>query len=530
VLLGAGPDPVADALYARLRADLRVEGAERAVSIASSAEWIEGSVAAGFPAADHDALRRSLGSPDWGEQAAEEMIQTRLEDWLEDLLPALKSVAGRTGEGLEIRVRPLRSGLHAAFTLNLPGGALIVVDDATHDLTYSLIRLMLGTWAEPRGAGDPEGEHRGAVVRMPEAVRVARAELGSARWNGSLWQPVRVELHEGSWRLASLVANLASQFILAHEVGHAILHRDQPSDPAAAPSAHAGDEREHAADVFALRTLLARLAHDGIDADPEARALVAVAARSALEVIGLITETYMVAAAGHPDVERRFEVAIERCGLEQGAPLEAVADHFFGAMRNMATSHQRPLRTVVEQADGLSFALAYEEDQLEELERLDRIEGLLASSLPSLLKALGEAALADRAEPPPPVLAAAARADQLSRAEGNAGVATSDWILFAAGQVWLFDLLESLGPEESQATLSPSPGTRFCDWAHDAEAQAPEPLRAIVLATLLIFVSDGTEAAGPALKRSGLLEATEDANRAHEKERERRDSNPRPPA
>lgn len=170
----------ADRLYAALKLQLAPAGmAGRAASATSSELWVAAALLGG-----HIGPELLDAAP---ETVAEQVVEHRLERlflglWL-SLDDELTATVGT------IHVRPLRSAVHAAFTLPLDNGGLIVMDDAAYDLTHTAATVMMASWGSP-DAAVPGGAP--PPVPFNDAVRVLRAELGSMRWNGALWQPVRV--------------------------------------------------------------------------------------------------------------------------------------------------------------------------------------------------------------------------------------------------------------------------------------------------------------------------------------------------
>ncbi len=177
------------------------------------------------------------------EHGAEALVRYRLEHLAREVLPAARSCG--VDRPVEIHVRPLRSRLHAALTLPAGDGALIVIDDAVHDLTMSFARWLTACWAPPHvtpGVARPP-------VALYDAVRVVRAELGAVRWNGALWQPVVPTLPDESRMFAAMLGELAMKFVLAHEIGHIALgHLDRGEHDDAGNRA-----RELQADAYAAR-------------------------------------------------------------------------------------------------------------------------------------------------------------------------------------------------------------------------------------------------------------------------------------
>jgi hypothetical protein len=159
----------------------------------------------------------------------------------------------------------------------------------------------------------------------------------------------------------------------------------------------------------------------------------------------------------------------------------------------------------------MRFAREYSVGERDELDRIDRIEGLFHTPLPALLDAMADVALpAGELHPPPAVLAAARRADRLNASTRAPSLPLRTWIRCAAGHWWLLErLLAERDPTEVAATLQPPAGARFCDWAGWVERDCPEPLRGVVLAALHVLAAHGRQAAGAALEASGLLAAVE---------------------
>ena len=543
--LVTGAHPSIDQTYQLLRAELEADDPRRAPGLRSALTfaqqlsahplllaWLDDdneqrppadlsvtvAPAAELPADDAEAERVAHG---W--------MRQRLEQHLTALLPALQQVAGAAGNDLRLHVRPLRSRLTSAFTLPTGGDTLILFDDAVHDLIYSLTRLMVATWPSPRVGTADRDPRRPALVPMPDAVRIARAELGSMRWHGALWEPIRVALPPDDARLASLVAQLAVQFVLAHEVGHGVLHHRRATPIAA----HDSPTRERAADRFAVQTLRTMLHSgqpdsrnrstqgrpDAADAreDNEQRALddlLRLAVRSAVEILGLVDHVRLVRpASSHPRPVERLQAALADGQLlpSPRAPhrLERYADHFFGALHEMTTDSRLLLPAVVAHLPALSLARDYSDDDLAELSALDAAETMLHAPLPSLLDVLADLLLPVNGSPPLPVQAACARADiLLGRDPHRRPLGTTAWLRQAAGYLWLVDVLLGDRPEaDVTAALQPTEATRFVDWAPWLEAAVPADYLLPAMAALAVLRDHGLDAPGPELTDSGLLTA-----------------------
>jgi hypothetical protein len=475
-----------DAAFAHLKQALDADDPTRASSLESHDRWVMALSTGPGPEPVDDAVVEDL---------AERYSRHRLEQLLGELL-----VADDTPQQAprRLHVRPLRSRLHAALTVPVTArDALVLVDDAVHDLTHSVTRWMVACWAPPTTRA-PVGE---PAVPLADAVRIVRAELGAIRWNGALWQPFTCVLDDDSRGLAAVIGNFALQFVIAHELGHV-----RRGHLAVART----EEIELEADAFAARTLRTLVrSHGPTDqgAAAEVDALCRLAIRVALGVLHLVDDTYLVAGDEHPPADQRFAAACHTAGLT-GAPqpLERPAELFFEALTNMVLSVERPITEVT--SSSVALARPYPEAELAELAALDRAEALFHIPLPWLLDALGTDTLAGSGPPPAAVTAAAERADRLTANAGLQSVGTDRWIRFAAGRWMLFGrALGELTDNELQATLHPAPATRFCDWASWVERQTCSEWHGVILAALLVYAREGADVEGAAMTGSGLLSA-----------------------
>lgn len=482
-------------LLAGLAEALNADDPRRAPSMESEQRWL----ASALSSALLPTARMEHGPK--AEQAAEGVVRHRLELMVEEVLPAVRRCGG--GSDGSLHIRPLRSRLYAALTLPAGEDAVIVVDDAVHDLTMSVARWITASWASP---SEPPNEAPPAV-ELYDAVRVVRTELGSVRWNGALWQPVVVEFSDESRWFAAMLGELALKFVLAHEIGHIALgHLDRDR--------HDGTDalvREQQADAFATRVLRMHIddtaggqAGAG-EVDGIARAAISVA----LGVLDAVTSTFLVRGDEHPPADERFAAVCEACGLGSEQAVERPGQMFFEHLDGLVIAGIPPLVEIVEQSTAMRFARPYDAAERRELDSIDRIEGLFHTPLPALLDALADLALLDGGlRPPSEVLAAARRAEQFNVGERTGPVPPDTWIRLAAGRWWLLDrLLGDRDPAAIDATLRPAPGTRFCDWARWVERDCPEDHRGVVLAALHVYATAGPQPEGTALHESRLPEA-----------------------
>jgi len=483
-------DPEAEGLYIRMCRALAAEGPGRAASTESAELWRLLADGASPPIAE---------SERGAEDMAAEVVTRRLELLAEPIVTAL-AWSGAPARGV-VYIRPLRSRLHAAITMPAGEGSLIIVDDAVVDLTHSVVRWMFACWA-PLGGSQPD---RGTPIPLNDATRIVRAELGSVRWNGSLWQPVIPALAESSRGFATVVGELAIQFIIAHELGHIVLGH------VSGPPESRGATAELDADRIAVEALRGIVRPDDpydLPSAQECDALVRLVVTVALGVTGLVSATYLVAGDEHPSAEERVMSACRLGGVAGPAqPLERPAEMFFEALDGLVLSSEPSITALVEASPRMSMARAYRESELAELVAIDRIESLFHAPLETLLGALGEMALGEiQSGTPDEVTAAARRADVINMGQGGARpVPTQQWIRCAAGRWWLMEwLLASRASHEAELTLAPAPGTRFCDWGRWVETVCPEDLVALVLAALHVYVRHGPEAEGLAMGLAGL--------------------------
>jgi hypothetical protein len=473
----------ADRLYAALRQHLEPTGiASRAASSTSSELWMAAALSGGQIGPD---LLES--SPD---VVAEQVVSHRLERLITGLILSLDDEF--TGAVGAIHIRPLRSALHAAFTLPLGNGGLIVIDDATYDLTHSAAMLMMASW----GRGDPTSPD-GTPPPLPfnDAVRVLRAEIGSMRWNGALWQPVQVVLSEAGRGTAAVLSDWAVCFIIAHEIGHLALgHFDRNSEASYVRTRL----EEHAADVFAARALLSHVFASHPDPAPhrvDLTAVVRTAIRLALGIVHVVSTTYLVAGDDHPPVTSRLAEISDAVmpGLSTQVA-ERPIEQLFEAMDNLVLATVPPLSAIVADRPALALAAAFTEAEVAELDSLDRSEAMFHSGLPNLLYALGDAVLGESERSfPQAVLDAAKRADEINCTDRDIGpLPAASWVRFAVGRWWLREeIVDSRPRAEVSAALSPPSATR--------------ELLGIALAALLVYAQHGEDADGVALTESGLI-------------------------
>jgi hypothetical protein len=190
--------PAVDALAVTLAGGLIADDPRRAPSLDSSQQWLAAMYNSGLDTSEE-------GQPNSVEDSAEALVRGRLELMTREMLPAIDRV--HPGSDQVLYLRPMRSRLHAAMTFATNDGGLILVDDAVHDLTISVARWITASWGL-RSDG-PSSEVVPPAVPLYDAVRVFRAELGSVRWNGSLWQPVIAEHTVEAHSLAALLGELA---------------------------------------------------------------------------------------------------------------------------------------------------------------------------------------------------------------------------------------------------------------------------------------------------------------------------------
>jgi hypothetical protein len=419
---------------------------------------------------------------------------------VEEILP---SVNRQSAEDLALYVRPLRSRLHAALTLPVEQGGLIVIDDAVHDLTISVARWITASTAAFDGESTEMEIH--PAVPTNDAVRVLRAELGSVRWNGALWQPVVTRLSKESRLVAAILGDLAMKFVLAHEIGHLVLGhlRREPGGPGGIRS------REHDADAFAARVLQGHLRErlGGEDSDVgEIDAIARSAIRVALGTLEAVSAAFLVCGDEHPPPAERFRAACEAGCLAEGGAIERPAELFFDRLERLVLCGEPSLVDLVDHSASMWLARSYDAAECSELNRIDRIETLFHAPLPTLLEALADLALPPgELRPPPEVLAAARSADALNAGGSLPPLPESTWIRIAAGRWWLLDhLLEERGPADVEATLQPIPGNRFCEWAGWVEHSCPEQIRGVVLAALHVYATAGPRPEGSELTAAGL--------------------------
>ncbi len=163
---------------------------------------------------------------------------------------------------------------------------------------------------------------------------------------------------------------------------------------------------------------------------------------------------------------------------------------------------------MVDNAASMRFAGTYDPAELEELNAIDRIEGVFYAPLPLLLDRLADLALPVGIHVPATVTERAEVAMQLNVAEGMDSLGSHQWVRLAAGRWWLFEmLLAGRSAAQIEQTLHPSPGTRFCDWASWVDGACPRNYEGTALAALHIYATEGLSADGPVLVASGLFEA-----------------------
>lgn len=504
---------VIEQTYAAIRLALEGAGIDRSSSANNSLEWIRERVPdENINSRPLENLTSGAGQGGVSEAQAEELLRFRIESDCRAILPSVTAIAPSSTANVLLHLRPVRGRLHAAFSTQFGTDALVVVDDAINDLTMSLAKWMMGAWGSPR---EPESERDGPPgppLPLADAVRCARIELGSMRWNGALWQPIRLDLPLAGWSFAELVATFARRFVLAHELAHISLGHTGGNESVATGDAHGDPQKELQADAFAARVMIDAMRRDGLDAsnDDQAGGVACLAIRCALETIALTDDAFLVRSESHPSVAERRLVAFGEVGLPSSHGLEAPADYFFTAMSSTSTSTDLPMSSIVAAFDELSFAMEYSDETLAELDRIDHVEALFHVPLQSLLSGLGAIILEGEVDRlTPAVKIASERANALVQGEGGAaGLPASEWMRLAAGHFWLNEiLLAECDADQLSETLSPPGGRRFCDWAVWVDDACPEGTVGVVLAVLSIYARNGVDAGGDVLLQSGLLEA-----------------------
>jgi hypothetical protein len=242
----------------------------------------------------------------------------------------------------------------------------------------------------------------------------------------------------------------------------------------------------------------------------EADTISRLAIRTALEAMSLAANAFLVVGDEHPPTRFRFEQACRSAVFDVDLPPEDAVAKFVRILEEAALPTAPSLTAAVLAAPTLSFAYSYSQSDLEELDRLDRLEALFHAPLPGLLHLIGNHLLGPRPwDAPHRVLEAARRAEDLNLQDDDTEpLDPSDWIAIAAGRWWLFDsLLAARSEDEIEAALDPPPATRFCDWAPWIEADSPPDLTRPALAALYLYARHGRDIDDGKITASGLDKA-----------------------
>lgn len=399
--------------------------------------------------------------------------QLRLDQAWAEVLPALRryTPAGAEAVADSVVVRNLNSATCAAFAMDAADGGLIVVDAATHDLTYQLVKGAFSSWTF-----DEDDVRANAAT----VVRTVRVTLGNLRYYGELWQPFDVRLTGTRWEVAVEVIEAAMAFILAHEYAHIALGHTKDADrrlsfgPDASVIDCANRQEELAADIFATNVVINPDRSDRVAMDDCVFKLLGI--RMALETIDLLDDCFFVdRAVGHPRPDVRFEVVLRACGLAEATrgddgPLAvlALAEHFRAELKRVDTD-RGDLFEAVSKDPLISIVRDYDDENLRLIQALEHQETVIAlppSGAFSWLAGLvfEPAVLAD----PDPLVRAAAD-EQLDKLEIpttlDRDAQRAFLIKSSAGLAWLLASLPTWKDTSwASSFLSPSPGRPYYVW------------------------------------------------------------------
>lgn len=399
--------------------------------------------------------------------------QLRLDQAWAELLPALRRYTPTRSEEVadSVVVKSLSSATCAAFAMDASDGGLIVVDAATHDLTYQIVKGALSSWAFD------ETDVRANASTVARTVRVT---LGNLRYHGQLWQPFDIRLTGERWLVAVEVIEAAMAFILAHEYAHIALGHTKDADRRLnfGPDAGVADctekQQELAADIFATNVVVNPNRSDRVGMDECVYKLLGI--KMALEAIDLLDDCFFVnRSVGHPRPDLRFGVVLHACGLAEvargeGGPLAvlSVAEHFRNELKQVDTD-RGDLFEAVSRDPLIGLAHEYEDETLRLIRTLEHLESVIALP-PSvafswLANLVFEPTVLTELDP----LIRAAADEQLDKMEVPTALDRNAQRAFLvkspAGLAWLLGSLPRWkDPSWAASFLSPSPGRPYYVW------------------------------------------------------------------
>ncbi len=399
--------------------------------------------------------------------------QFRLDQAWTELLPVLRRYTPAESEGVAdlVVVRSLSSATCAAFAMDASDGTLIVVDAATHDLTYQIVKGALSSWAFAE-----------ADVRADAAtvIRTMRVTLGNLRYYGELWQPFDVRLTGTRWSVAVEVIEAAMAFILAHEYAHVALGHTKESDrrlsfgPDASVTDCANAQQELVADIFATNVVINPDRSGHVNLSECVFRLLGI--RMALEAIDLLDDCFFVdRAVGHPRPDVRFEIALRACGLgdvprDDEGPLGvlAVVEQFRAELKRGDTD-RGDLFEAVSRDPLIGLVSDYDDATRNLIRALEHQETVIVLPPSGSFSWLANLVFEPTVLTDPDPLIRAAADEQLDKLELPVALDRDAQRAFliksAAGLAWLLRSLPKWkDPSWAASFLSPSPGRPYYVW------------------------------------------------------------------
>jgi hypothetical protein len=449
---------------------------------------------------------RAKLSEDFRGAEPESFVRRRLEVLVRHLLPSLDAVAGPAAEHTKLHLRVIYARIPNMVVTQSCGQqgddyehVLVVVDNELHNLAYQAARYFS---ALLHSRGTP------TALSPVSAIRLLRGEIGAMRWLGGLMLVVDVALTEKQDQLAFALAAAAQRFILAHEVGHAILHQDAPA------ARSSGRQREHEADVFAARAVLEDATQRSGDSGVE---FAHVGIRMGLGILQFVEDVnYIRPAESHPAARERFLRVARDLPLDkvQGF-LSGEVDSFLTGLKEMRFPIAHPYASgLVAQEPLLSFSppldgllTAGDEVGAKVFDHIEISECFLRERFILLLSGLvlGSGIDISAVYNQRTVRAAAAEAERF--ASIGESYPTKVWIDAAIGHLMMTKLLSMPDPIKQTESLRPAAGTRFVNWAQWVDA-CNWQLRMLLLGALRGYVHDTIVI--PALVRSGLVQEVDE--------------------
>lgn len=409
-------------------------------------------------------------------------LQARLEMAWNAILPALRQYTTETDKDLpdRILVRNLDSATCAAFCMGSNGEGLIVVDAATHDLTYTIVKSAWSMWAI-EGTNDATASE--AVIG-----RTLRVTLGNLRQRGFLWTPFCVDLDGERLFCAWRTMDAAMNFILAHEYAHIALGHTETGSrslgfgPSIAVTDCTSTTKELAADYLAAHIVMNPNRDDSsIELDKEILTLLGI--RLALEALDALNATYFVQPdEGHPSPRVRFELIMRIPGLEGRdqrvgtLSMMAIADKLGEVLRQGYS--EGDLIAAVQTDPVVSLFDGYDDEQIARIRALDAFETSILLPSQHGFYLLASSVFNDHVFERTPAVVRAFAEKEASNHELPSGCDTEEFIQYivrsAAGFSWLRGWLPACkGREWALEFLEPRPGRPYAQWLEELDEFMP---------------------------------------------------------